>query len=217
MCIRDRIKPFISWKPDPEALLCDVFTSKWTGKFYAFPPFSLISKVLVKIENDHAEGILIAPWWPTQPWFVKLVRMIFSCPVLLPRSVPTLLLPQNPAPIHLLLPKMTLMAFLVSGNHSNVMDFQNSLTHHYVLMERLCTKAIRIVHQTVVIILQWEACQCYLTTSWICNWVSYCTFPQRLKLLCIKYSKISAVLIHYVGRPLGWTASSGYQIHKRHL
>ena len=122
-----QIKPFISWKPDPEALLCDAFTSKWTEKFYAFPPFSLISKVLVKIENDHAEGILIAPWWPTQPWFAKLARMIIDCPVLLPRSVSTLLLPQNPAAIHPLLPKMTLTAFLVSGNHSKVMDFQNSL------------------------------------------------------------------------------------------
>jgi hypothetical protein len=62
--INYQVKPFISWKPDSEAHPCDAFTLRWqqTCMFYAFAPFSLIAKALVKIENDQAEGILIAPW-----------------------------------------------------------------------------------------------------------------------------------------------------------
>ena len=36
--INCQIKPFISWKPDPEALLCDAFTSKRKGKILCSSP-----------------------------------------------------------------------------------------------------------------------------------------------------------------------------------
>lgn len=57
-----QIKPYISWKPDPEAFVVDAFTLDWsTHVFYAFPPFSLLGRVLQNIQQDQAEGILILP------------------------------------------------------------------------------------------------------------------------------------------------------------
>ena len=65
-----KCKNFFSWKPDPEALQVDAFTVSWTGlKFYAFPPFSLILKALVKIRQDRATGVMVVPDWLGQPWY----------------------------------------------------------------------------------------------------------------------------------------------------
>ena len=56
-----QIKPFISYRPDPEAL-CVAFQVNWNPFFfYAFPPFSILGKVLQKVIVDGAEGIIILP------------------------------------------------------------------------------------------------------------------------------------------------------------
>ena len=35
-----------------------------------FPPILLLNKIIQKLQVTHAaEVILIAPWWPSQPWF----------------------------------------------------------------------------------------------------------------------------------------------------
>jgi hypothetical protein len=60
---------FYSYQPDPYASGVDAFTYKWRDNFYAFPPFSMISKVINKILEDACEGILIVPNWPSQSWF----------------------------------------------------------------------------------------------------------------------------------------------------
>ena len=55
----------------PEAIAVDAFTQKWrqVGFFWAFPPFSLILKVIQKIRLDKATEIVVVPNWPNQPWF----------------------------------------------------------------------------------------------------------------------------------------------------
>ncbi|KYM97752.1 hypothetical protein ALC62_11563 [Cyphomyrmex costatus] len=59
---------FVSWLPDPRACRIDAFAMSWDKLyFYAFPPFILIARVLRKIITDRAEGVLVVPWWPTQP------------------------------------------------------------------------------------------------------------------------------------------------------
>lgn len=61
---------YYSWFPDPGAEGIDAFTFSWsTDTIYAFPPFCLISKTLQKIRLDQASGILVVPFWPTQPCF----------------------------------------------------------------------------------------------------------------------------------------------------
>ncbi|CAH2207500.1 jg4303, partial [Pararge aegeria aegeria] len=53
---------FSSWKRDPDAEKIDAFTFSWKDiNFYAFPPFSLIPKVLQKILSDRAQGIVVVP------------------------------------------------------------------------------------------------------------------------------------------------------------
>ncbi|CAB0042934.1 unnamed protein product [Trichogramma brassicae] len=73
---------FISWKKDPESETVDAFTINWKGLFfYAFPPFSIVLKVLRKIKVDTAEGIVIVPDWPGQPWFPLFKKMLVKEPI----------------------------------------------------------------------------------------------------------------------------------------
>ena len=70
---------FISFRPCPGAAEIDAFTVNWNGlNFYAFPPFVMIPRVLRKIENDRATGILVVPKWPSQSWYPKFVTMCHS-------------------------------------------------------------------------------------------------------------------------------------------
>ncbi|CAK1604429.1 unnamed protein product [Parnassius mnemosyne] len=74
-----KCKMYASWKPDPDSFTVDAFTISWTPYFfYAFPPFTLILKCLRKIKTDRAEGILVFPYWPSQPWFPVLRAMCSS-------------------------------------------------------------------------------------------------------------------------------------------
>lgn len=74
-----KCETYVSWKQDPDALVVDAFTLNWNRwYFYAFPPFPLILKCLEKILSDRAEGIFVFPYWPSQPWFPLLMRMIKS-------------------------------------------------------------------------------------------------------------------------------------------
>lgn len=70
---------YISWHRDPDAHAIDAFTVPWNDiNFYAFPPFSLILKVLDKIVSDRAEGIIVVPLWPTQPWYPLFKKLLIS-------------------------------------------------------------------------------------------------------------------------------------------
>ena len=76
---------YVSWMPDPNAWAVDAFTLDWGPlNFYAFPPFNLISKCLQKIESDQAQGLLVVPDWPTQPWFPRLQELLLEDPLPLP-------------------------------------------------------------------------------------------------------------------------------------
>ena len=61
-----KIKPYISHYPDPETSSVNAFACKWSErKFYAFPPFSIIARVMSKIGWEHVNGILIVPIFTT--------------------------------------------------------------------------------------------------------------------------------------------------------
>lgn len=67
---------FYSRFPDPDASAVDAFTVAWREEnFYAFPPFALIMRTLRKIINDKAVGIVVVPFWPTQPWYPLFVSL----------------------------------------------------------------------------------------------------------------------------------------------
>ena len=78
---------FVSWHPEPGAVAYDAFAISWAElKCYAFPPFSVLPRVLAKILRDQARILLIAPVWPTQNWYPLLLRLLVDVPILLPRS-----------------------------------------------------------------------------------------------------------------------------------
>ena len=75
--LNNKLPIYVSFTPDPGAFAIDAFTIAWNqfNFFYAFPPFSCISKVLRKIVHDQATGVLVVPWWPSQPWWARLHKL----------------------------------------------------------------------------------------------------------------------------------------------
>ena len=68
-----KLPRYVSWSMDLEAWRVDAFSFDWSETVvYAFPPFSLVGRVLQKLLADQAKGIIMAPWWPTQHWFARL-------------------------------------------------------------------------------------------------------------------------------------------------
>lgn len=113
-----KCKTFVSWRRDPDAFAVDAFTLSWTDlRFYAFPPFSLILKVLQKILADGATGVLVVPLWKTQPWFPLFSSMLITQPIVFPSS-PNLLLFADRC-LHPLNKNLTLAAAILSGKHSH--------------------------------------------------------------------------------------------------
>ena len=47
---------------------------------YANPPWSLIGRVLASVERQAAEVVLVAPIWPSQPWYPKLLSLLVAVP-----------------------------------------------------------------------------------------------------------------------------------------
>ena len=122
-----KVANYVSWKPDPGATFINAFLMNWQHHyFYAFPPFSLISTCLQKIEQDQASGVLLVPVWKTQPWFTILLHLLIDKPRLLPQSMALLVQPHSNA-LHPLRNQMRLMACKVSGKESSREGFQEKL------------------------------------------------------------------------------------------
>ena len=85
--INARVWRFYSYIPDPETCGHDNFLFSWQQEhFYAFPSFFCVPQVINKIELESATGILVVPLFTTQPWFTRLLRILTSEPLLLPKS-----------------------------------------------------------------------------------------------------------------------------------
>jgi hypothetical protein len=69
-------------EPDPGSVKVDAFSNFDWGRFklpYVFPPFNVIAKVIQKMVNDKVGTLLlVAPWWPTQPWFSLVMTHLKS-------------------------------------------------------------------------------------------------------------------------------------------
>ena len=113
-----QLKPFASFRPDPEASHIDAFSLNWGElKFYAFPPFPCIPSCIQKIHQDGAEGIIIAPNWPNQIWYTELLRMSIADPIFIYPREDLLLLPSNLEEVHPIWERLPLIGVLVSGKH----------------------------------------------------------------------------------------------------
>ena len=107
----------------------DAMIQNWNMALpYAFPPFSMISRVLLKIKQEcFPLLILIAPIWSIQPWYPALLNLCVREPVLLPQGKEILINPKNIVHPMMVENLLTLAAWLVLGKHFCVKEFQKTL------------------------------------------------------------------------------------------
>ena len=119
---------YILWLPDQLVYAVDAFTVSWQDlNCYAFPPFSLLPRVLAKIIQDKATDILIIPLWTTQLWFPLVLTLLIQHSRVIAPCRDLLYLPQHPQAAHPLHKKLSLLAVLLSGMPSRVSDYHRQL------------------------------------------------------------------------------------------
>ena len=101
---------------DPLAAGTDAFLQCWDElQAYAFPPWSILPRVLAKLcMSPGLELTLIAPYWPQRPWFADLLHLSLAPPVALPLRRDLLRLPQSHC-LYQGLPRLQLHAWRLSG------------------------------------------------------------------------------------------------------
>lgn len=125
--INAQLPKYVSWRPDPCAFSIDAFSLLWSDfKAYIFPPFSLIPRILQKLEEDQTQqALVIVPLWPTRVWFGRAMDLLVKMPRLLPKHC--LLLPQDPQRRHPLTNRLVLAAMPLSGNRLKIEEFHQRL------------------------------------------------------------------------------------------
>ena len=94
--------------------------------FDAFP-FIILGRVLAKVQQDAATGILVTPFWSTQLWFPHLLEIVIEHPRLLKPGKDLLQLPGKLDVVHPLHSKLALLVTIISGLPSNVQAYQQQL------------------------------------------------------------------------------------------
>ena len=124
--VNAKLPRYISWLPHAYAV--DAFIVSWQDlTFYAFPPFSLLPRVLAKIIQDKATGLLIVPKWTTQSWFPLVLTLLIQHPRLIAPGRDLLYLPKQPQVVHPLHKKLSLLVVLLSGMPSRVSAYRTQL------------------------------------------------------------------------------------------
>ena len=80
-----RLPTYVSPLLDPGAWRTDTLSFPWTDLWaYMFPPFPLILEVLQRIQASNCHAVLVAPAWPSQAWFPRLLSLLDDHPRCLP-------------------------------------------------------------------------------------------------------------------------------------
>ena len=126
--LSNQVPAYMSWRPNPYIIAVDALQQPWHGHLlYAFPPFSLITRVLSKIRRERVLVILITPAWNSQPWYAMLLQMLIRKSFLLPSHVDLLKDPMHKPHTLLLNQSLRLVAWRISGNISFQREFQRGL------------------------------------------------------------------------------------------
>ena len=125
--LNHQLPTFCSRHSHPKAWKVDALSFDWTGiQAYAFPPISLVHLVLTKVERELSRILLVAPFWPRQPWFPRLLDLLVQPPVRLPIRPDLLTQPRtqfrhpDPASLHL-------CAWMLSKSPSDQLAFRKKL------------------------------------------------------------------------------------------
>ena len=80
-----KLPKFISHYFDPLSFWVNAFSLVWTDCVYLFPPVPVIHRVLAKFLDDKTgRGLLVCPYWPSQPWYPVLLSLLIDSPILIP-------------------------------------------------------------------------------------------------------------------------------------
>lgn len=121
-----KIAKYAAYLPDSQAYAINAFSLNWNETFnYAFPPFSQLCRLVQKLCEDCAEMLLIAPLFPTQPWFPRILQQVSGQSYILPKTSRILHLTGSQKKHRLT--SMRMAAFRLSGNLSLVQDYQKTL------------------------------------------------------------------------------------------
>ena len=72
---------------DPYTSGVDALSQDWRNQNnFINPLFCLIHKVLKKVQKEKTEVVIIAPDWPSQPWYPLMKMMLKDRPVKMPRK-----------------------------------------------------------------------------------------------------------------------------------
>ena len=122
-----QIPRFFSWGLDPAAEAVNAFNQDWSQFVgYTNSPWCLILSVLAKIRRDNAKIILVAPVWPTQPWYPLILQLLYDVPCLLPKRDDLVI---SPSQREFIMPTGVpqLAAWPLSGNSASQEAFQQML------------------------------------------------------------------------------------------
>ena len=107
---------YIVWQPNLQSVATDAFKQDWKHQFlFAFPPFSMIGRLLSKVQKDQTNMIIVLPAWQSQSWYPTLSKRTFKNSILLPNHPKVLVIPEWK--IHPLIQNssLRLVAWLVLG------------------------------------------------------------------------------------------------------
>ena len=126
-----QLQAYCSWKPDPGAVAIDTLSIPWTPhNSFMFPPFALIPRCLAKLLGEEASAVLIAPVWPNQTWFPRMLECLSDLPILLPPLLDIVTNPEGqPHPLATQ-GSFPLAAWPVSGDHTKQLAFQMELSQY---------------------------------------------------------------------------------------
>ena len=95
------------------------------------------SESLEKIKTENVEGILVVQFWPNQPWFPLVFKMLPDTPVLLTSRKYLLHLPQHPETLHPIWRKINLLLCRLAGSSQNTVYIWRSHRHHQSFLEMI--------------------------------------------------------------------------------
>jgi hypothetical protein len=82
-----KLPRYVSWHRDPFSVYNNAFSFTWSSDMYAFPPITLISRVVKKIIADEAQNVvLITPAWPGLVSLPLILSHLISNPVFIPST-----------------------------------------------------------------------------------------------------------------------------------
>ena len=133
---------YVSPVQENKALAIDALSMDWNLLHaYAFPPLNLIPAVLEKIRRHQCRIVLIAPFWPQQQWFSKLLQFLVSALIRLP-LIPRLLTQSKGRFFHQNFPIFNLHAWELSNNESEIKKFSQNVADFVSRSRRISTQKV---------------------------------------------------------------------------